>query len=123
MSRSVPDDVHRAVLERDGYACGYCGVRLARREDLVETPPRTSVGGHCGCGLGLSDPTREGLTCVGCCHSRPGLAAPPGVEWPTVDHVVAKARGGTDDLDNLTAACAPCNTRKGTLAVEDWLRL
>lgn len=31
----------------------------------------------------------------------------------TVDHVVSVANGGTDDLDNLVAACWPCNRRKG----------
>ena len=30
-----------------------------------------------------------------------------------VDHVVAKAMGGGDELDNLVAACVTCNQRKG----------
>jgi len=30
-----------------------------------------------------------------------------------VDHVVPKAMGGGDELDNLVAACATCNQRKG----------
>jgi 5-methylcytosine-specific restriction endonuclease McrA len=29
-----------------------------------------------------------------------------------IDHITAIARGGTSDLDNLTAACRPCNSRK-----------
>ena len=28
------------------------------------------------------------------------------------DHVVAKANGGTDDPENLVAACKPCNVAK-----------
>ena len=31
-----------------------------------------------------------------------------------VDHVVPKAMGGGDELDNLVAACASCNQRKGS---------
>jgi len=30
------------------------------------------------------------------------------------DHVIAKAMGGGDELDNLVAACASCNQRKGS---------
>lgn len=30
------------------------------------------------------------------------------------DHVIPKAKGGTDQLDNLVASCRPCNTRKGS---------
>lgn len=30
----------------------------------------------------------------------------------TVDHILATANGGTDDLDNLTTACRPCNLQK-----------
>ena len=54
------DRISAQVLERDGYACFYCG------------GPAT-----------------------------------------TADHVISKARGGTDDMDNLVAACVPCNSRKG----------
>jgi 5-methylcytosine-specific restriction endonuclease McrA len=31
-----------------------------------------------------------------------------------VEHIVPRARGGSDRVRNLTLACAPCNTRKGT---------
>lgn len=31
----------------------------------------------------------------------------------TVDHIVAKARGGTDDPDNLISCCRSCNSSKG----------
>lgn len=31
----------------------------------------------------------------------------------TVDHVVALANGGSNNLDNLQPLCAPCNSRKG----------
>ena len=31
----------------------------------------------------------------------------------SIDHVLAKAEGGTEDLDNLLLACRSCNSRKG----------
>ena len=31
-----------------------------------------------------------------------------------VEHIVPRARGGTDRVSNLTLACEPCNQRKGT---------
>lgn len=41
--------------------------------------------------------------------------APCGRPASTVDHIVARSRGGTDDPANLRAACADCNTRAGGL--------
>lgn len=31
----------------------------------------------------------------------------------TVDHITPRARGGTDDLGNLRAACRDCNLSRG----------
>lgn len=31
----------------------------------------------------------------------------------TLEHIVPKARGGTDELDNLAVACGRCNREKG----------
>ena len=38
-------------------------------------------------------------------------------EMATIDHVIPKCKGGTDDLDNLVLACWACNVRKGTREV------
>lgn len=37
-----------------------------------------------------------------------------------VDHVQPVAHGGTDDLENLAAACQFCNYEKLSLTVEEW---
>lgn len=37
-----------------------------------------------------------------------------------VDHVLPRAKGGTDAIDNLVPACARCNNAKGTKTVEEW---
>lgn len=31
----------------------------------------------------------------------------------TIEHIVPKTHGGTDDLENLGLACGPCNNGKG----------
>lgn len=43
------------------------------------------------------------------------------VASPTRDHLVPLSRGGTDSLSNLVPACKPCNSRKGTKTVEEFL--
>lgn len=37
----------------------------------------------------------------------------------TIDHVIPKSKGGPDSWDNLTTACKPCNTRKGSRTPEE----
>ncbi len=40
----------------------------------------------------------------------------------TRDHVVAVANGGTDYIENIVPACAPCNSSKRTRSAEDFGR-
>lgn len=47
---------------------------------------------------------RDSWTCQYCGHRAMGL---------TVDHVIPRSRGGPSEWDNIVAACAPCNRRKG----------
>lgn len=35
---------------------------------------------------------------------------------PTFDHIKPRSRGGTNHVDNLVAACSPCNQLKGNMA-------
>lgn len=37
------------------------------------------------------------------------------------DHVMPLARGGSEDIENFVAACAPCNREKSAFTVEDFL--
>lgn len=37
-----------------------------------------------------------------------------------IDHYIPLARGGTHTLDNLRAACAPCNFSKGAKLPSEW---
>ena len=64
---------------------------------------------------------REGFTPAqrdtildGCCHYC-------GTAFPSeVDHVIPWSRGGSDDLENLVAACYRCNRDKSDLTPEEW---
>lgn len=47
---------------------------------------------------------RDSWTCQYCGSQRNGL---------TVDHVIPRSRGGKSVWENIVAACAPCNRRKG----------
>ena len=38
----------------------------------------------------------------------------------TIDHIVPKAKGGTDFTKNCLCACHQCNQDKGHTPVEDW---
>ncbi|AGW88959.1 RNA-guided endonuclease IscB [Cupriavidus sp. DF5525] len=38
------------------------------------------------------------------------------------EHIVAKAKGGSNRVSNLTLACRPCNQKKGNLPLEVFLR-
>ncbi len=38
-----------------------------------------------------------------------------------IEHIVARARGGTARVSNLCLACEPCNTKKGTQVLKDFL--
>jgi len=49
---------------------------------------------------------RDGHRCQYC-----GSVSPP----LTVDHVIPKARGGSDSWENLVTACIKCNNKKGDL--------
>ena len=40
----------------------------------------------------------------------------------TVDHIVPRTHGGTDHLENLWLLCGACNSSKGTLSQEQFLR-
>lgn len=38
-----------------------------------------------------------------------------------IEHILAKSRGGSDSIKNLTIACKTCNQEKNNLTLEEWL--
>jgi len=52
-----------------------------------------------------------------CIHCRTAIyvpVSPTVAATATLEHIVPRSHGGTDDAANLTLACAPCNAGKGT---------
>lgn len=47
------------------------------------------------------------------CYTCQYCAGQPGKSHLTVDHVIPRSQGGGKSWENLVAACAPCNRRKG----------
>jgi 5-methylcytosine-specific restriction endonuclease McrA len=72
-------------------------VRTDRTFDRVEYRGRDVWAGKC-------------LHCDS--HLYVGLDGRP-ISRATIEHIVARAHGGTDDLENLGLACARCNHEKG----------
>ena len=38
----------------------------------------------------------------------------------TIDHIVLRSKGGSNNLDNLLPCCRSCNTSKGTKSLEEF---
>lgn len=53
---------------------------------------------------------RDGHRCVAC----------GATERLCIDHIIPRAKGGTNDDDNLQVLCAPCNTSKGRKMPGEW---
>lgn len=85
----VRSALRREVHRRDGYACQLCGI-VGREEHRSRRDGwRTN---------GYRFPTLDGST------------------YLSVDHIVPRSKGGSDEPSNLRTLCHPCNARKGTKA-------
>lgn len=83
---------------------------------LLENPDIEGVGYQRGTLAGFEIREyvllRDGHQCVYCDEKNVPL---------NLDHVLARANGGSDRVSNLAAACIPCNQRKGKQYVEAFL--
>ena len=65
---------------------------------------------------------RDGLRCRYCGEQlrapRPGEAANGADGVATIDHVIPRAKGGTNERHNLVTSCTPCNLDKADRLVE-----
>ena len=82
--------LQRALHKRDGYYCRFCGIPVVRkqvRELLRHAYPDVPIWGR------KNIDQHAALQCM----------------WAQYDHLLPYSRGGSDALDNLVIACAPCN--------------
>lgn len=40
----------------------------------------------------------------------------------TVEHILPRSQGGSDEMENLAAACLHCNNKRGTSGIEDFMQ-
>lgn len=63
---------------------------------------------------------RDGARC-GICGDPVDLSFSPGISKsnkPSIDHVIPRSRGGSDDLDNLALAHMGCNSRRKAMPID-----
>ena len=98
--------VRRLKDELGLFFTGTHRTDIPRRTDLGSIPPPASADNR-----HILYGQQEGI-CNGC------LAHFPFRNF-TVDHIVARSRGGTDHVDNLQLLCGACNSTKGTGTQEE----
>lgn len=80
----------RYLLERDGYHCRFCGIPVIRKEVRERIRKRYPQALQWGRTNQIQHAAFQAM-------------------WVQYDHVVPHARGGTNNLENIVIACAPCN--------------
>jgi 5-methylcytosine-specific restriction endonuclease McrA len=97
----MPDKgTQRAIIERDGLHCRFCGIPVIPmevRRMLNRAYPRAARWGR------QNIDQHAALQCM----------------WLQFDHVVPNERGGTSDLENVIITCAPCNFGRMQLTIEE----
>jgi hypothetical protein len=81
---------------------GYSGPVTPRLKDEEWLPLRWSIL------------QRDGFYCSYC-----GVEGELNARW-CVDHIIPLSRGGTNDPENLTACCFPCNSSKSDRLLSEW---
>lgn len=92
--------VTNTIFQRDGWRCRFCGVRVvvpAARRVLARAMPDAL------CWQGPNDVLHAAFLYVSA----------------TLDHVVPHSWGGTNEPENLIAACWPCNFGRGGYLLEE----
>ena len=90
----------RALLERDGYHCRFCGIPVVRetvRRRIRQAYPDALPWGRTN---GSQHAAFQAL-------------------WVQYDHVLPHAKGGDNSLGNMVITCAPCNFGRGDFSLAE----
>ena len=107
--------LHNVLYDRKdapGYRCPPCQV-IATKQRNTDPPGRPSAAQR-GYGTEWRRISAKVIANAVACHwcGKPFSKDDPA----TADHVIPKARGGTNDEQNLVAAHRSCNSRRAALA-------
>ncbi len=98
--RRATREQERALIERDGFQCRFCGIPVVRKEIRSamhrEYPEALPWGGG-------NQEQHAAFQCL----------------WLQFDHVLPHSRGGLTDLDNLVVTCGPCNFGRAERTLEE----
>ena len=90
----------RALIERDGHQCRFCGIPVIRSEVRIAMrkhyPDELKWGGS-------NSEQHAAFQCM----------------WVQYDHILPHSRGGRTDLDNLAITCSGCNYGRGEYTLEE----
>lgn len=101
VAERMPTAEQRRQLHlRDGYHCRFCGIPVIRKE--VRARIRAVY----------PDALRWGMRNL---DQHTAFQ----VMWAQYDHLVPHALGGTNDLENIVIACAPCNFGRMNSSLEE----
>ena len=110
----VSPKAHELVKMRLGNELGFTSLRVNHRTDV---PARTDLGSIPPYNVDANKRHLYGAQeghCSGCLTLFPYRNL-------TIDHVVPRAKGGTDHIANLQLLCQACNSTKGTGTQEELL--
>ena len=98
--RMPTTSIKKAVIDRDGYHCRFCGIPVIPseiRRKILNLYPDVARWGR------RNVEQHAALQCL----------------WLQYDHVVPNQRGGASSLDNLVITCGPCNFGRMEKTVEE----
>lgn len=97
---SIPAAVKRTVLERDGWRCRYCRLRV------ISSSAMAALERQLPAALPMGRTVFE-------CHRMQCVLR---LTW---DHVLARSQGGANDPENIVISCGGCNYNKGTCTLAE----
>lgn len=98
----------KQLAERDGWTCHYCQKSLVPNNVGKENPLYRHIFGYEILENGEKIPLWE---------------TKPEYGDATVDHIVLRKNGGTNDLDNMVLACWECNTERNIKPYKEFREL
>lgn len=98
----------------------YCSLVCARDVQGRSPEPRFKISQR----VRFEIYERDGWLCQICGEEVPRNVDPWSAEAATLDHIVPRSRGGSDDPSNLRLASRSCNSKRGAPVIEEvepWL--